>query len=212
MKIMYLVLVVAILLGVTLPSSGTAVESKSLRLQGKVLRVKRTVQEAGYLFDLDLELELVNVGERPIILLRGAYHTGEWWLLNTVLYLEPGNSQSVLYYGGTSPANSQSMSQWGKLRAQLSRPTPPKNLTYVIAPGEKVVFHQSTFVIVSGSDLKTLRRKHWLQVQLEMWPFNIENGFDRRDFLNLLTKRWAKEGVLWGDIIISEPIEVSFQQ
>jgi len=51
MKIMYLVLVVAILLGVTLPSSGTAVESKSLRLQGKVLRVKRTVQESGYLFD-----------------------------------------------------------------------------------------------------------------------------------------------------------------
>ena len=212
MKHVYILLVLTILAGAAFPTAAKPVESESLRLQGKVVSVKKSVDGSADVFDLELELEFVNVSEKPIILLRGTYDSGQWWLLSTLLSVEPGNARTVIYSGGTSPSNSRSMSKWGRLRARLNRPTPPKTLTDVIAPGEKVVYRLSTFVKVSGDDRKMLDRNLWVQVSLEMWPLNLEKGFDRHDFRDLLTRRWAKQGILRGDSITSEPITVSLPQ
>jgi len=181
MKAVHILLVVTILAGEALAihPRPVSLSESPLRLQGKLINAKKTTAGVTDIFDLELELEFVNSGKKPIILLLGTYGKGEWWLLNTVLTREPTGDKIVLYAGGVAPANSRSMSKWRRLRRQLDRQIPPKGLTHLLAPGGKFVYRMTTFVEVSGDDRKMLDRTLWLRVQLEMWPLNIESEYGR---------------------------------
>ena len=211
MKAIYILLTITILAAGAPALSKESVQSGGLGLQGKVIAIKKTAEESSDGFLVELELEFSNSGEKPLILLRPTYDDGEWWLLNTQLSVDPTDYKTSLYVGGGGPASSHSMPKWGKLRSQLDRPLPPKTLTYLIARGEKVVYRTTTYVRVFHEDRKMLDRDLWLSVTLEMWPSNLE-GFGRSEFQNKLKRRWANEGVLWVDSIISDPIQISLRQ
>jgi hypothetical protein len=210
MKAVYILLVVTILAGTALPfhPRAASLSESPLRLQGKLIKAKKTTAGATDIFDLELELEFGNSGTKPIILLLGTYSNGEWWLLNTMLTLDPTDDKAVLYKRGAAPSNSSSMPRWRKLRRQLDREVPSKGLTHLLAPGEKFVYRLTTFVEVSGNDRQMLDRNLWLRVQLELWPENIETDYYQARFRNHLSQRWAKRGVLQFSSIISEPIPV----
>jgi hypothetical protein len=210
-KTVYIVLTTIVLAAGAPALANESRQSAGLRLEGKVISVKRTARESSDLFDVDLELEFINSGEKPIILLRGTYDEGKWWLVMTQLSVDPTDDKTSLHIGGGTAPNSRSMRIWRTLRKQLDRPLPPKGLTYVVAPGEKVVYRLSTFVILSGDDRKMVDRNLWLRVRLEMWPFNLE-AIGRSDLQNELRRRWAKQGILWVDSIISDPIQISLRQ
>jgi hypothetical protein len=173
--------------------------SGDLSLEGEVLKTKLTGEGQTRLYEVTLNLRLVNNSKSPIIVLRGTYE-GKWWLLSTRLM----QSQNVLYNSGVGPGYSAMLPEWAQLRKALDIDDPPSKLTVIIPPGGSFAFERETFFPVSA--LANHSGALTLSVSFEMWPFNIETGSEKLSLGERLRHKWESKGTLQLEPLTSEAI------
>lgn len=195
-------------------------EEKALQLRGKVTKVTRRVEDQSHIvFDVNLELEIVNKGVKPIILLKR-----EPWLGAELLARSPEDAASNRYVYNSSHWPSvyrASGNEWERLTQKLDQSSPPSELTLILYPQATWKYETSTILYIEkkGSFDKTSKpwdeirqiSPLWLQVVLEMWPINVEPRVDPEnlEFGKKLRRRWQQDGELWLDKILSEPISIN---
>lgn len=185
---------------------------KSLRLDGEAIDVGVDRDRQKRIYHLKLKLRLTNVGERPIILLLGAYgEKKDWWILDTTLSrtLRDALDGKPFYIRPTSPASSQSLPLWKKLRRQLSSSRPSTALTHIVQPQETFFKEVETLVVINNDEAISPGSKVWLKVSLELWPLNIETGKrpeGSHPFGESLRRKWQAFGDLQLEPILSSPI------
>lgn len=184
-----------------------------LRLQGQVLKVDLEREGQQQVYHLKLKLEFANTGERPRILLVGTYgEKNEWWVRDIWLSRSREDAVAGKSFSSRSvgPANSQSLPKWRQLRRRLRTSTPPPSLTRIIKPHEKYIHYLETFVVLSDDDKISSRSTIWLQLALELWPFNLEQAGtgSEHEFSNRLKERWKQAGELWREPVLSAPIRL----
>src|SRR5262249_3318233 len=120
-----------------------------LLLRGKVNSIKiAPVDRSSVVIIVDLKMELVNVGTRPIILLRD-----EPEFPGAVLAASPEDMSTDKFvasrYEGQSTSNAP---EWGRLRDSLDKAAPPPEKTRVLNPGESWPLDASTRFVVPLTD------------------------------------------------------------
>jgi hypothetical protein len=162
---------------------------------------------------LKVTLELVNTGDRPVIVLSQPPTLVGLELARTPEDFAAGRRLLSTYAG---PAVSLAP-EWGELRAKLSREQPPSEHTRVIPPGGSWSFAGATGFTVSNMQDYTGRLVRWdelrregavsMRLIFEFWPLNLEPGVKRSAlrFGRQLQRKWRKLGLLWLDDLLSEP-------
>lgn len=194
-------------------------QTGALCLRGEVLKVELAREDVhSIVFDVKLKLEFVNTGNKPIILLLRPF-----WLGATSLARSPEDAAAYkyVYSSGHWPSVSTAP-EWSELRQRLDQPSPPADLTRIIAPGESFPYEAGATLYIekAGSLDRTSQRWDvirqtsplWLQVTLEMWPVNVEPRADpdRPEFGKKLQRRWQQFGALQLDRLTSEPMPLDF--
>ncbi|MFL6333090.1 MAG: hypothetical protein ACJ754_07065 [Pyrinomonadaceae bacterium] len=173
---------------------------------------------------VDLSLDFVNTGSRPVIILRpeirdvpGVFWAG-WVSLSWTR--EDSETEKFIY------AHSRWPSFRGKaeeLAGRLDEAAPPDELTRVIRPDETWTWRTQVRFDIPGRAEHTGwgvnlgwdavgggGRPVWLRVGVGMWPFGLE--MVRGGPLSELQRRWQGVGLLWvgGEgihhVMMSEPI------
>ncbi len=183
-----------------------------LRLQGEVIRSELAREGPNQICHLKVRLRFSNAGEKPLIVVLGAYgEKRDWWVVDAFLSRSEQDALNGKPFSGrpAGPANSQSLSMWVEARRQLSIAEPPPALTHIIRPHETFLRELETFVIIKDDDSIAPGNRVWLQLVLEMWPSSIEpakqnNG--RQSFGDGRRRKWQSFGNLWLEPIISSPI------
>lgn len=209
----------ALLAANTLAQSASAQSTKALTLRGRVESVRlKEIDKSSALIEINLKMELVNSGVKPIILLQREPLFPGGALARKPEDFERGN---LLAGDAGWPAN-ESSSEWTTLRLKLDKPNPPADETRILKPGESWPLETSVRLVVPTDPSKytSSRKKEslatiqqlspvWLRVVCEVWPWNVEPlNADRNQlkFGHKLQKRWKATGLLWLDEIYSEPI------
>lgn len=199
--------------------SASGQTSKVLTLRGRVESVRvKEIDRSSALIDIKLQMELVNVGIRPIILLQREPLFPGGALARKPEDFAEGN---LLAADAGWPANDISP-EWATLRSNLDKPRPPADATRLLMPGESWPVETSVRLVVpTDPDKYTSSRKKeslatiqqlspvWLRVVCELWPWNVEPLTTDRNQLKFghkLQERWKKTGLLWLDEIYSEPM------
>jgi hypothetical protein len=199
----------------------TANESmqNSLSLRGRVADV-RLVEENNHSvrFKLKLALKFINNSNKGVILLRQDY-----WLGAETLAISPEATEAhKLIYSSSHWPSVYSARKWVELRKQLDKPSPPADLTRIIAPGESFDYETEAMLYIQkrGSSNRInqiweeikLISPVWLQVTLETWAVNIEPRVDPQNpqFGKKLQQRWKKFGELQLERLASEPMPLAF--
>lgn len=183
-----------------------------LRLDGEVVQAEVERERQNRIYHLKVKLRFTNTGEKPVILLLGAYgEKRDWWVLDTTVShsLRDALDGKPFYIRPTSPANSQSLPPWQEMRQQLSASRPPPTLTQTIQPNETFFREVETVVVISVSDAVSPGSRVWLKVFLELWPSNIEpwkRVEGSRPYGEKLKRRWQASGDLRLAPILSSPI------
>ena len=168
-------------------------------------------------------MEFVNVGLRPIILLQR-----EPLFPGGALARKPEDFEvgKVLAADAGWPSNEVS-NEWATLRSHLDKPSPPADDTRLLMPGQSWPLETSVQLVVPTDPKKYIssRKKEtlatiqqlspvWLRVVCEVWPWNVEPLNAHRNQLKFghkLQKRWKDVGLLWLDVIYSEPIMIDMK-
>lgn len=200
---------------------GPARQTKPLTLRGRVEVVKvKKFDRSAALIEIKLKMEFVNVGARPIILLRrDPLFPGGALAKNP----EDFDAGKLLATDAAWPENSIDP-EWTALRSNLDKPRPPEDETFLLLPGQSRAIDTSVRLVVptdpskytssqKKESLATIQQLSpvWLRVVCEVWPWNVEPlNADRRElkFGHELQKRWQDAGLLWLDEIYSEPMLV----
>lgn len=199
--------------------------SKVLSLRGTVQTVEiKEIDRSSALIEMKLKMELVNVGVRPIIFLKREPLFPGGALARTPDDFEVGN---VLAADAGWPSNDIAP-EWAALRVSLDRPNPPSSETKILAPNESWFLETSIRIVVpTGPKRSTSSRKKetlatiqelspvWLRVVCDLWPWNVEPlTADHRKlrFGHKLQQRWKQSGLLWLDVIYSEPIKLDLKK
>lgn len=192
---------------------------KSLSLRGRIADI-RLVEENNHSvrFKLNLALEFVNNSHKGIILLRQDY-----WLGAETLAISPeAAAEHKFIYSSSHWPSVYSAPNWIELRKKLDKPSPPTDLTRIIAPGESFAYETEAMLYIQkrGSSNKTnqiweeikLLSPTWLQVTLETWAVNIEPRVDPQNpqFGKELQQRWKQFGELYLERLASEPMPLAF--
>ena len=203
----------------TLAQSLSGQRSKPLTLRGRVESVEvKELDRSSALIEIKLKMEFVNVGVRPIILLRREPLFPGGALAKKPEDFEEGN---LLAADAGWPSNDISP-EWASLRSNLDKPSPPADETRFLMPGESWPVNTSVRLVVptDPSRYTSSRKKEslstiqqlspvWLRVVCELWPWNVEPlNVDRNQlkFGHELQERWRDLGLLWLHEIYSEPI------
>lgn len=194
-------------------------ETTPLCLRGRVVKVELMREDKhSIVFDVKLRLEFINTGDMPIIILQR-----EFWLEAKRLArsAEDARANKYLYLSSQLPSVSTSP-EWKELRRHLNQPSPPPDLTRVLAPGESLPYETNATLYIekAGSFDKTSQSWDtikqaspvWLQVTLEMWAVNIEPRVDPQnlEFGKMLQRRWQQVGKLQLESLTSEPMPLDF--
>jgi hypothetical protein len=199
--------------------------AKALCLRGQVksVEIEANPSSASAFIRIKLQVEFVNTGTEPIILLRRTPS-----FVAAALAKEPSDFESgkVLAADGVWPAHSIAP-EWAALRAQLDKPR-PSDETRVLLPNESWSLETvvGVDVPVDPSRYTSSRKKEslqviqqlsplWLRITSEVWPWNLEETGAERENLSLghkLQKRWRGVGLLWLDTIYSEPIMLDLKK
>ena len=193
--------------------------SNPLTLRGRVESVwVKEIDRSSSLIEIKLQMELINVGVRPIILLQR-----EPLFPGGALAKKPEDfdGHNLLAADAGWPSNDISP-EWETLRSNLDKPSPPAGETRLLMPGESWPVETSVKLVVptDSSKYTSSRKKEslstiqqlspvWLRVVCELWPWNVEPlNADRNQlkFGHALQERWRDAGFLWLDEIYSEPI------
>ena len=213
--------VVLLTANVVAAQSGPKQGSKILTLRGRVESVGvKEISRSAALIEIQLKMELVNVGTRPVILLQREPLFPGGSLARKPEDFEQGN---VLASDAGWPADSNAP-EWAALRSNLDKSEPPANEIRVLMPGESRPLETSVRLVVPTDPSKFIssRKKEslatiqqlspvWLRVVCDLWPLNVEpldSGRTKLKFSHRLQKRWEKVGFLWLDEIYSEPMMV----
>ena len=208
-------------------------ERKDLLLTGNVLATRCKRGDDKYIrCDVDLSLEFISQGSQPVIILQphGEY---EFWHGADSLALTKADSETynTVYSLGAWPSVYR-FEKYYLLARKLDQPTPPADVTRVLAPGESwkwkttigLRFNEentcdgSDGVEIGWKELKKLSAPVWLRVSYEMWPSNVENF--NKGLGGKLRERWKKHGTLyleeksygrWFASLTSEPFALDFQ-
>ena len=194
-------------------------EMTPLRVQGQVVKVELSREDArSIVFNLRLRLELVNAGDRPIILLRHPIWLGALTLARSE---EDARAYKYFYQSSAWPSVSGGP-EWKALRQRLDQQNPPAELTRAVNPGTAFQYETDTVLYIEkqGNFDKTsqpwdairLASPVWLQVSLEIWPVNVEPKVDPNnlEFGRMLQQRWCQFGHLQIERVTSEPIQLNF--
>lgn len=194
-------------------------DTTPLRVQGQIVKFEFSQEDAhGITFNLRLKLELVNAGDRPMILLRYPIWLGALTLARSQ---EDARTHKYIYLSTTWPSISRGPT-WKALRQKLNQQHPPAELTQAVSPGNAFQYETDEVLYIEkrGSFDKTsqpwdairLASPVWLQVSLEIWPVNVEPKIEptNLEFGRMLQKRWRQFGQLQIERVISEPIQLNF--
>lgn len=222
---------------------GNRYRSKGEPVVKSPLLVTGKVEKIGYFFEKDgkgvrctieLALEFVNRSNEPLILLQP--HEGfDFWLGGTTLYLSTNRDDlAAPVYSSDMWPSIYTSEKYRKLAGLLDQPNPPEKVTRTLKPGEHLSFKASTQLVlgtenrcepnrlgveVGWNPLRQMTHPLFLDVSLEMWPFNVENF--KKDLGWILRKRWKsfgnlyleeKSGRYWSAHVTSEPIEIDFRK
>ena len=195
--------------------------AKGLALRGRAESVQvKEIDRSSALIVIRLKMELVNVGDRPIILLQR-----EPLFPGGSLARKPEDFEAGHLLAADAGWPSTDISpEWATLRSNLDKPRPPASETRLLAPGESWPVETSVRLVVPTDPGKytSSRKKEslatiqqlspvWLRVVCEVWPWNVEPANADRNQLKFghkLQERWKDTGLLWLDEIYSEPIMV----
>jgi hypothetical protein len=194
-------------------------EMTPLRLRGQVVKVERSREDAhSIVFEVGLKLELINAGNRPVILLRRPF-----WLGATTLARSPEDARAYKYlYQSSAWPSVSGAPEWKALRQSLDQRNPPADLTRVVGSGEIFQYDADAVLYIEkrGDFDKTSQPWEvirgtspiWLQVTLETWPVNVEPKVDpsHLEFGEILQRRWQQFGQLQLERLTSEPMQLSF--
>src|SRR5688572_1699697 len=133
---------------------------------------------------------------------------------------------NLLADDGAWPARSGDP-EWTALRVNLDKPKPPTDEIRIIKPKEswKVEATVGITVPIDPTKYTSSEKKErlevlqalsplWLRVTCILWPENIEGLVRHRDqlpFGHKLQKRWKTAGVLWLEVMRSEPIALDLK-
>lgn len=214
-----------LLLAVNLEAqSASTKRSKVLSLRGTVQSVDiKEIDRSSALIEIKLKMALVNVGVRPIIFLKRVPLFPGGALARKPDDFEVGN---VLAADAGWPSNDIAP-EWAALRVSLDRSNPPSGETKILAPNESWSLETSIRIVVpTDSKRSTSSRKKetlatiqqlspvWLRVVCEVWPWNVEPltaDRNRLKFGRTLQQRWRQSGLLWLEVIYSEPIKLDLK-
>jgi hypothetical protein len=184
----------------------------------------KEIDRSSALIEIKLKMELVNAGGRPIIFLKREPLFPGGALARKPDDFEVGN---VLAADAGWPSNDIAP-EWAALRGRLDRPSPPSSETKILAPNESWSMETSIRIVVpTDSKRSTSSRKKetlatiqqlspvWLRVVCEVWPWNVEPLTTNRNKLKFgrtLQQRWRQSGLLWLDVIYSEPIKLDLRK
>lgn len=206
---------------------------RDLVLTGKSLATRCKPGDPKYInCEVDLSLDFSNQGKQPIIIPQ-SYGDYEFWHGASSLALTKADSEAYnnVYSFGAWPSVCR-CEPFYALARKLDQPTPPTDVTRVIAPGtswnwkttirltvtEENSCHGFKGVEIGWNEIKKLSSPVWLRVSYEMWPTNVENF--KTGLGGILRERWKKHGTLyleeklskrWFAHVTSEPIELNFQ-
>jgi hypothetical protein len=190
-----------------------------LCLRGKVSKVELIRENKhSIVFDMKLQLEFVNTSDKPVIIMQGSY-----WLGAKTLARSPEDAANYKYlYGSGHWASVSGAPEWRELRKRLDQPSPPPDLTRILAPNESLPYEADVTLYIekAGSLDKTSQSWDvikqaspvWLQVTLETWAINIEPRVDPNnlEFGKMLQQRWRQFGELQIERLTSEPMPLDF--
>ena len=195
-----------------------------LSLKGRVNNLKLKRDGSAVRGTVDLSLDFVNTGDRPVIILRPDIKDvpGVFWAGGASLAWTREDSEA----GRFIYAHSRWPSFPGKaeeLAGRLDQATPPAEFTRVIRPNEtwtwrtQVGFHLAGRAEHTGwranlgwDEIGRAGRPVWLRVGVGVWPFGLELA--REGILSKLQRRWQDVGWLWvggegvHQVLTSEPI------
>jgi hypothetical protein len=204
--------------------SSTRNES-SVRIRANITNSKTKVVPGSSVVEVTISfnLELLNVGTRPILILS----QDSPMCVGTTLTTDTGPAvgENILFDEYRGPSRDGSPA-WNRLRRALDQPEPPRESIRLIEPGES--WRSQTYVVlrppVQFEHYRidrppvswTLLRNHspvWLRLQCETWPLNLETTTDsgRTVFGHKLQQRWLKYGDLQLSVLKSEPVRLDLR-
>jgi hypothetical protein len=211
---------------VRLPIPLTFPKPSRLALRGKVRGWGLEQPEGGgEWLRANLDLELVNLGSRPVLVLKAECTGYGEYVLGSTKLLDDQNAGRVL--ADWSAWYSRDTSQmWQDMRKEMENTGSPEEHFWVIQPGASRTFESTARVPVDECTACFPPRprpaelwKHpnlWMVVQISIWPGNLEpKGGDNPEFGRMLRERWSKVGVLeLGEegILESQPIPVKLPE
>jgi hypothetical protein len=173
-----------------------------LTLSGKVVNVRRLPDEDRYVrMKVGLNLEFVNSGTEPIILIR-PWDARGYWHGASCLSTKVDSVRCYFSDGGWQSLSAGEDER--KLANDLDQPAPPPSFTRTLKPGESWEWFSEIQLSfednpksykVPWQEMKTLGPTLWLRVSFELWPFNVE--VFKPDLAARLQKRWRRYGNMW---------------
>jgi hypothetical protein len=156
---------------------------------------------------IDLDLEFINNGSRPAILLR-PFGEHVFWFGGKTLAVRQDGREHLVHDTGAWPSV-YPFAEYRELADKLDKPTPPPDVTTILLPGgtwrwRKTITHTfpkentcstSVGLELGWRDIRAFSSPALLRVSFEMWPFNVENFKPRLG--QELRRRWREYGDLY---------------
>ncbi len=217
------------MLAVTHPSGqvvkGGNKQLPMLELSGKVKKIQLLTGDKGSYnpIVISLEMNLLNKGNVPIILLRDQPICINANVTKTLLDMK---NESNFVYNLASSSDFVSANEWKEFKRELNKDIPPSTMTSIVSPMNSITYGYDLRLNLPQEErsLNSYRSELSFKQLQELSPvllrlsgcdfrnYGIENesSKNRSDFANQLKKRWHQYGALWLDLIDSEPIELDF--
>jgi hypothetical protein len=171
-------------------------------------------------FRVQLTIHIVNTSSEPVIILAGEplIYKANVPVIGPIALArtkEDAITCRYIIHNGFLPARDRS-AEWMELGKALDCKLPPEKLTRTIAPGVDWEFERNfTFgvwddLIDEKYALDVIRKDPnvWFQVDLLMWPNNLEKDMLHPEFGLTLRERWKDTGYLIIDNLRTEPISI----
>ena len=194
-----------------------------VRVQAEIKSVKLDLSEANQLgFLAHAIIRIVNASTEPVLILaddpkllmRNQPHYGALSLAKTE---EDAFSCRYFYNHGAYPSVYRSAA-WQKLRKELENDLPSAKYSRTIAPGSAWEFERDIHFGLSNDPMERLIRGKtsldlvredphvWFQVELLMWPDNLETDVLHPQFGMRLQKKWSRSGYLIIENLRTDPV------
>lgn len=202
-----------VILVLVLCASAKAVGQKNydgLVVRGNVVNVelvKSSTQLGVMEGQIKVNLEFHNAGEQAVIFMLPSKYRDYWQGMN--LARNEQDALSSKFFANYGVLESISTSDDYRVLAELlDSAEPPPDLTRVLQPGESWFYQTEVFAFFNEKpdrssshpnpvwdDVKSYASSLWMNVRLDVYPFNVENF--KPDLARKLQRRWRRTGKFW---------------